>query len=58
MYIDYHNQSLKQFLEIVLKGEQLRFRIVPYPVKANPKKTKVNAILADLRQRSEADPSL
>lgn len=27
-------------------------------VKANPKKTKVNAILADLLKRSEADPSL
>jgi len=40
MYIDYHNQSLKQFLEIVLKGEQLRFRVVSYPVKANPKKNK------------------
>lgn len=91
MYIDYHNQSLKQFLEIAEKGEQLRFRdstsssIIPErdnggscmvaadhagssviskkdrlkaSVKANPKKTKVNAILADLLKRSEADPSL
>lgn len=68
MYTGYHNQSLKQFLEIVEKGEQLRFRdstcmvgsdqAATKLVKANPKRTKVNAILADLRQRSAADPSL
>ena len=58
MYDGYHNQSLKQFLEIVEKGEQLRFRDPTKPVKANLKKQKVNAILADLHQRSAADPSL
>lgn len=55
MYADYHNQSLKQFLEIVEKGEQLRVRTRP----ANKiKRTKVDQILDDLRQRSTADPSL
>ena len=49
MYDGYHNQSLKQFLEIIEKGEQLRFRDPTKPVTANPKRTKVNAILADLR---------
>lgn len=58
MYTGYHNQSLKQFLEIVEKSEQLRFRDSTKLVKANPKKIKLNAILADLRQRSAADPSL
>ena len=58
MYADYHNQSLKQFLEIADKGEQIRFRDPTKLVKANPKRTKVNAILADLRQRSAADPFL
>jgi hypothetical protein len=58
MYNGYHNQSLKQFLELVEKGEALRFRNSTKPVIANPKRTKVNIILADLRQRSAADPSL
>jgi hypothetical protein len=62
MYAGYHNQSLKQFLEIAEKGEQLRFRQRSSPemkpVSANPKRTNVDTILADLRLRSAAGPSL
>lgn len=56
MYADYHNQSLQQFLEIAEKGEQLRVR--SRTVSANPRRAKVDTIIADLRQRSATDPSL
>jgi hypothetical protein len=51
----YHNQSLKNFLEVIKLGEDLRVRFRP----ANKKKrTKVDEILNNLRLRSEADPTL
>lgn len=55
MYEGYHNQSLKNFLEIVEKGENLRVRSMPAK---KSKRAKVDAIIEQLRERSAADPSL
>lgn len=58
MYDEYHNQSLKNFLEIVDKGEALRVRVsTPNPKKPS-KRVKVNEQLQNLRAMSAADPSL
>jgi len=55
MHAGYHNQSLREFLEVVQLGENLRVRHRP----ANrSKRTKVDAILDNLRLRSVADPTL
>lgn len=61
MHAGYHNQSLEQFLEIVDKGEQIRFCSAHFRggdttklVKVNPKRAKVNEIIANLRQHSSS----
>nr|YP_009329520.1 putative LAGLIDADG homing endonuclease [Chlamydomonas leiostraca]YP_009329559.1 putative LAGLIDADG homing endonuclease [Chlamydomonas leiostraca]APD80610.1 putative LAGLIDADG homing endonuclease [Chlamydomonas leiostraca]APD80648.1 putative LAGLIDADG homing endonuclease [Chlamydomonas leiostraca] len=52
----YHNQSLKNFLEIVDKGAALRVRVsTPNPTK---QRTKVDEQLQKLRAKSAADPNL
>lgn len=54
----YHNQSLKNFLEIVDKGAALRVRVsTPNPTKPS-KRTKVEAQLQKLRAMSAADTTL
>ena len=55
MYAGYHNQSLKNFLEVIKLGDDLRVRFRPASKK---KRTKVDEILNNLRLRSEADPTL
>ena len=55
MHAGYHNLSLKNFLEVIQLGEDLRVRFRP----ANKsKRTKVEEILDNLRLRSVADPTL
>lgn len=51
----YHNQSLKNFLEVIDLGEALRVRFRPAK---KSKRTLVDAIIDDLRLRSVADPTL
>jgi len=54
----YHNQSLKNFLEIADKGEALRVRVsTPNATKPN-KRTKVNEQLKKLRTDLAANPTL
>ena len=55
MHAGYHNQSLKNFLEVIKLGDDLRVRFRPASKK---KRTKVDEILNNLRLRSEADPTL
>lgn len=55
MHEGYHRQSLRNFLEILEKGERLRVRERP----ANQKKReKVNFKIAELRKKLEEDPTL
>jgi hypothetical protein len=62
MYEGYHNQFLKNFLEIVEKGENLRVPLTSICNRSMPakksKRAKVDAIIEQLRERSAADPSL
>jgi hypothetical protein len=54
----YHNQSLKNFLEIVDKGSALRVRVsTPNPKKPS-KRTQVDEQLQKLRAMLAADPNL
>lgn len=54
----YHNQSLKNFLEIVDKGAALRVRLsTPNPTKPS-KRSKVEAQLQKLRAMAATDPNL
>lgn len=55
LHSGYHNQSLKNFLEVVQLGEELRVRFKPAKTS---KRTKVNPILDNLRLRSVTDPTL
>lgn len=52
MHAGYHNLSLKNFLEVIQLGEDLRVRF------SKSKRTKVEEILDNLRLRSVADPTL
>lgn len=53
----YHNQSLKNFLEIVDKGVQLRFQNQEKR-KSSPKRTKVDEQLQKLKDMLAKDPTL
>nr|YP_009364045.1 LAGLIDADG endonuclease [Pediastrum duplex]YP_009364107.1 LAGLIDADG endonuclease [Pediastrum duplex]AQU64439.1 LAGLIDADG endonuclease [Pediastrum duplex]ARK36696.1 LAGLIDADG endonuclease [Pediastrum duplex] len=55
MHEGYHRQSLRHFLEILEKGEQLRVRQRPADLK---KREKVTQKIAELRQKLEEDPTL
>ena len=58
MYDGYHNQSLKNFLEIVDKGVDLRFRSSKSKTKESTKRTKVETQLEKLRAMSTNDANL
>lgn len=58
MYNDYHNQSLKNFLDIVDKGAALRIRVNTPNTKKPSKRTKVDEQLQKLRAMSAADSTL